>query len=173
MNGAPDVAGVEPGAPTVAKLFATAQESRDDSAAAAKAAGDAVKAAMEASVKLTTLMGDSMTATTNAQAVIDMQAATVKAAKDAGTALQEAKDALEYATKHFADNASLKAALDAAIKAAEIHVTTATEARDGYALKDAVAVVTGADKDEPMSAADHGKKVAMAIGGALGPHDLN
>ena len=135
VNGAPDVAGPdvaedEPDARTVAELFATAQESRDDSAAAAKAAEDAVKAATEASGKLTTLMvkGDSMTATANAQAVLDMQAATVKAATDAETALQEAKDALEDATEHAADNASLMAALDAAIKAAEADVKTATDA---------------------------------------------
>ena len=158
-------------APTVAELFATAQDSRDASFAAAKAAGDAVKAATEASGKLTTRMvnGDSMTATANAQAVLYMQDATVKAATDAETALQEAKDALEDATKHAADNASLMAALDAAIKAAEADVKTATDDRDGEALKDAVAKVTGANEDEPMSAADHGRMVAMAIGGALLP----
>ena len=171
VNGAPDVAEDEPDARTVAELFTTAQDSRDAAAAAAKTAEDAVKAAMEASVKLTTdkVKGDSMTATANAQAVLDMQAATVKAATDAETALQEAKDALEDATEHAADNASLMAALDAAIKAAEADVKTATDARDGKALKDAVAMVRGDDKDEPMSAADHGERVAMAIGGALSP----
>ena len=175
MNGAPPgMDKDEPAAPTVAELFATAQDSRDASSAAAETAGDAVKAAMEASEKLTTLMvkGDSMAATANAQAVLDMQAATVTAATDAETALQEAKDALEDATEHAADNASLMAALDAAIKAAEADVKTATDARDGDALKDAVALVT-VDEDEPMSAADHGQMVAMAIGGALGPTNLN
>ena len=111
MTGTTDIApvtgttGIAPAAPTVAELFATAQDSRDASSAAAKTAGDAVKAAMEASEKLTTLMvkGDSMTATANAQAVLDMQAATVTAATDAETALQEAKDALEDATEHAAD----------------------------------------------------------------------
>ena len=168
MNGNGD----EPDARTVAELFATAQESRDASAAAAKAAEEAVIAATEASGELMPLSvkGDSMTATANAQAVLDMQAATVQAVTDAETALQEAKDALEDATEHAADNASLMAALDAAIKAAEADVKTATEARDGDALEVAVALVTGgADEDEPMSAADHGLSVAMAIGSLLGP----
>ena len=153
------------------ELFATAQDSRDAAAAAAKAAGDAVKAAMDASGKLTTLAvkGDSMTATANAQAVLDMQAATVKAAMDAETALQEAKDALEEADETAADNVALIAALDAAIEAAEADVKTATDARDSDDLKTAVELVTGDDEDMQMSAADHGQMVAMAIGGALGP----
>ena len=111
-----------------------------------------------------------MTATANAQAVLDMQAATVKAATDAETALQEAKDALEDATEHFADNASLMAALDAAIKAAEADVKTATAHRDGPALKDAVAMVRGDDKDMPMSPGDHGTVTAMDVGMALMPN---
>ena len=161
----------EPAPLTVLELFATAQDSRDAAAAAAKAAGDAVKAAMDASGKLTTLAvkGDSMTATANAQAVLDMQAATVKAAMDAETALQEAKDALEEADETAADNVALIAALDAAIEAAEADVKTATDARDSVDLKTAVELVTGDDEDMQMSAADHGQMVAMAIGGALGP----
>ena len=161
----------EPAPPTVLELFATAQDSRDAAAAAAKGAGDAVKAAMDASGKLTTLAvkGDSMTATANAQAVLDMAAATVKAATDAETALQEAKDALEVAKETAADNAALISALDAAIEAAGADVKTATDARDSADLETAVEMVTGVDEDEPMSAADHGQMVAMAIGGALGP----
>ena len=157
--------------PSVVELFGTAQDSKDAAAAAAKAAEGAVEAATEAAGKLTTLMvkGDSMTATTNAEAVLGAQITAVEAATNAETALQDAEDALEDATEHAADNASLIAALDAAIKAAETDVKTATDARDGEALKDAVAKVTGADEDEPMSAADHGQMVAMAIGGALGP----
>ena len=157
--------------PSVLALFGTAQDSKDAAAAAAKAAEGAVEAATEAAGKLTTLMvkGDSMTATANAEAVLGAQITAVEAATNAETALQDAEDALEDATEHAADNASLIAALDAAIKAAETAVKTATDARDGEALKDAVAEVTGADEDEPMSAADHGQMVAMAIGGALGP----
>ena len=170
-NGNGNGNGDEPDARTVAELFATAQESRDASAAAAKAAEDAVEAATEAMAKLTTLKvkGESMTATANAQAVLDMQAATVKAATDAETALQEAKDALEDATEHAADNASLMAALDAAIKAAEADVKTATDARDGGDLKAAVALVRGGDEDMPMSPGDHGTGVAMDVGMALMP----
>ena len=98
-----------------------------------------------------------------------MQAATVQAVSDAETALQEAEDALGDATEHFADNASLMAALDAAIKAAETDVKTATDFRDGEALKDAVALVRGTDEDMPMSPGDHGTVVAMDVGMALMP----
>ena len=110
-----------------------------------------------------------MTATTNAEAVLGAQITADEAATNAETALQDAEDALEDATEHAADNASLKAALDAAIEAAKADVKTATDARDSEELKEAVAAVTGADEDEPMSPADHGKAVAMDVGGALMP----
>ena len=126
--------------PSVLALFGTAQDSKDAAAAAAKAAEGAVEAATEAAGKLMTLMvkGDSMTATTNAEAVLGAQITAVEAATNAETALQEAKDALEDATEHAADNASLIAALDAAIIEAEKAVVTATDARDSAALMTAV-----------------------------------
>ena len=165
----PDVVGD----PTVAELFAAAQDSKDAAAAAAKAATDAVDAAPEKKFDTLSVKGESMTASANAQAVLDAQTAAAKAVTDAETALQKAKDALEEATEHAADNASLKAALDAAIEAAEKDVKTATDARDSAELKTAVALVEGADEDKPKSADDIGEAVAMDVGGALMPNDTD
>ena len=65
----------------------------------------------------------------------------------------------------------LVAALEAAIMVAESHLKAATGHRDGNPLEVAVEMVTGDDpeaKGYPMTPADHGKAVAMAIGEALG-----
>ena len=164
-----------PPVPSVLALFGTAQDSKDAAAAAAKAAEGAVEAATEAAGKLTTLMvkGDSMTATTNAEAVLGAQITAVEAATNAETALQDAEDALEDAAEHAADNASLIAALDAAIIEAEKAVVTATDARDSEELMTAVEKVSGNDpeaKGYPMTPAQHGKAAAMDVGGALMPN---
>ena len=161
--------------PSVVELFGTAQDSKDAAAAAAKAAEGAVEAATEAAGKLTTLMvnGDSMTATANAQAVLGAQITADEAATNAETALQDAKDALDEAKKSAADNASLIAALDAAIIEAEKAVVMTTDARDGEALTTAVEKVSGNDpeaKGYPMTPAQHGKAAAMDVGGALMPN---
>ena len=162
-------------APTVTELFVTAQASSDAAGAAGEAAAKAVKDAMGAS-KLTTLAvnGDSMVATDNAQAILAARDASVKAVMYAQTALDNAKAAMVHAealADDDASKASLIAALEAAIMMAESNLEAATENRDGEELEMAVEMVTGDDpeaKGYPMTPADHGKVVAMAIGEALG-----
>ena len=154
----------------VAAAFATAYNARTSATAAATAATDAVTAAMEASVKITTLApgvaGNSATAQANAQAVLDNRDAANKAVIDATTAKQNAENA------SGGTNTALVAALEEAIKAAEDAVDAATKSAESDVLKTAVELVTGADPDAddyPMMPAQHGKAVAMAIGGALMP----
>ena len=156
----------------VAGLFATAQDSKDDADAAAAVAAAVVKTAMEASLKLSTMSvnGDSMTATMNAQAVLDAQTNAAKAGTDAQAAL----DAAEMAETDAADldNDSLDRAIAAAVEAAEKAIKVATESSESAELKEARALVDGADADMPMSATDHGKAAAMDVGAALMPASL-
>ena len=161
--------------PSVLELFVTAQTSSDAAVAAGEAAEKAVKDATEASKLITMLVnGDSMVATANAQAILDAHYAAVKAVMDAQTALDNAMAAMVHAAALADDDASkasLVAALEAAIMMAESHLKTATDHRDGDPLTMAVEMVKGADPEAegyPMTPADHGKAVAMAIGQALG-----
>ena len=161
--------------PSVLALFVTAQASSDAAVAAGAAAEKAVKDATEAS-KLTTMEvnGDSMVATDNAQAILDAHDAAAKPVMDAQTALDNAMAAMVHAAALADDDASkssLVAALEAAIMVAESHLKAATEHRDSETLETAVKMVTGDNpeaKGYPMTPADHGKAVAMAIGEALG-----
>ena len=162
-----------PYVPSVAELFVTAQAASDAATDAGDAATKAVKDAMDASAKLDTMSvnGDSMAATANAQAVLNAQAAAAQAVMDAQAALDDAMAAKVHADALADDDASkagLVAALDAAIVVAEAQLKIATDASEGDELEAAVAAVTGDDEDEPMSPADLGRAVAMAIGEALG-----
>ena len=162
-----------PYVPSVTELFVAAQAASDAATDAGDAATKAVKDAMDASVKLSTMSvnGDSMAATTNAQDVLDAQAAAAQAFIDAKAALDDAMAAKVHADALADDDASkdgLVAALDAAIVVAEAQLKIATDASEGDELEAAVAEVTGDDEEKPMSPADHGKTVAMAIGQALG-----
>ena len=162
-----------PAGPTVGDLFTTAYKSEADAAAAVKEAEAAVEAATDASVLITTLgaKGDSMTATMNAQTVLNAPAKVGEAVAKAKTALENAEKALEDAKEIAADNAILKAVLDAAIIAAKGDLKTATGQREGEDLKNAVAMVEGEDEEKPKSADDIGEAVAMDVGGALMPAD--
>ena len=87
----------------------------------------------------------------------------------ARNAKQSAESALSGAT-----DATLMAALNEAIKVADDNLKAATMSAESDALKTAVELVTGADPEAegyPMMPAQHGKAVAMAIGGALMPTD--
>ena len=167
--------GEMPMADPTAGLFATAQNARDDSGAAAEAATEAVKTAMEASGKLGTLKvnGESMMATANAQVVLDAQAAAMSAVTNAEAAQKSAEDALVEAMALPADNEnrdSLIAALEAAIEAAKMDVATAKTAAVGMDLKTAVEMVTGSDPEAegyPTMSDSYGEDVAADIGSAI------
>ena len=164
----------EPAAPTVAELFATAQDARDDATSAGTSASDAVKAAGEANDELGTMnaAGESMTEFTNAQAIMDAQADAVQAVMDAQAALDSATEAKTAAEGLDGDNehkSALIAALDAAIMVAEEQLEAATESRDSDDLKAAVDAVTGGDDADPQGTpGSRAKAVAMAVGEALG-----
>ena len=151
--------------------FATAYNARTNAEGAAEAASDAVEAATTASGKITTqapdVAGDSATAEANAQAVL----ANRDTANDAVTTARNAKQSAESALGGVTD-ATLMAALNEAIKVADDNLKAATMSAESDALKTAVELVTGADPEAegyPMMPAQHGKAVAMAIGGALMP----
>ena len=159
-------------------MFAAAQDANDDAKAAGEKATTTLKDAVDASGKLGTVSvdGESMMATDNAQTVLDAPDALAKAVMDAQAALDSAKATKVHADNLADDNASktsLVNALDAAIVVAEENVKTATEAHDSAKLKRAVLLVEGNVEDMPMTAADHGKAVAMDIGGALMPAPTN
>ena len=164
----------EPAAPTVAELFATAQDARDDATSAGTSASDAVEAADEANDELGTMnaAGESMTEFTNAQAIIDAQAEAVQAVMDAQAALDSANEAKTVAEGLDGDNehkSALIAALDAAIIVAEEQLEAATESRDSDDLKAAVDAVTGGDDADPQETpGSRARAVAMAVGEALG-----
>ena len=173
VTAADDAVAMANAPPSIAKMFATAQDASDKAKAAGTAATDAVEAATKASVKIDTAgaNGDSMVATGNAETVLEAPATTARAVMDAQAALRSAMAAKDHADNLADDDAakaSLIAALEAAIVVAEAQVKAATEADDSDELRRAVSLVLGDDEDMPMSAADHGKIVAMAIGEALG-----
>jgi len=156
-----------PTGPTVADLFETAQTERDNAEGAVMAATDAVKAAMEASGKLTADMvrGDSMMAQMNAQAVLDAQMTANDAVDTTETAVSNLMEAEDDAADH--NNDALDSAIAAAMKVAERAVKDAMTQADSNTLRTAVQAVTGTDEDEPMTPADHAKSVAMGVGAAL------
>jgi hypothetical protein len=151
--------------------FEKAQNARDDATGAASAAKTAVTTATDASNKITalTVAGDSATAEANAQAVLDAYDDANEAVKTAQTALDNAKAALD---PDAADSDALARALTAAIEAADGALKDAREQAESDALEAAVAAVKGDDPtadDYPMTPAQHGRAVAMDIGGALLP----
>ena len=163
-----------PSVPSVADLFATAVTSMDAAEDAGTDAADALKAATDNRTQFGTMDvgGESSVAQMNAQAVLDAKGDVDEALKNAMMALRDATTAKGHAdalADDDANKATLIAALEEAIVEAKEQIEAIEMIRDGVALEYAVADVTGTDEDEPMSAADHGQKVAMAIGGALGP----
>ena len=91
---------------------------------------------MESLAKITALgvgvAGDSARATANAQAVLDAQIAANEAVDIADAAVQSAKDALVVAKALPSDDPNrdtLIAALEDAIKAAEVHAKAAADSR--------------------------------------------
>ena len=161
-----------PPAVDVAGLLLTAHNSRTASDAAEMAAEQAVKDAMKYFTMFTTVAvhGDSMAAQTNAQKVLDAQAAADKAVMDAEaakTAAEAAKTEAGGIPAGDANRAAVIAALDAAIEAADDAIKAAKKSQVDPDLEAAVTAVVGADKmNTPVK---RGAVVAMAIGGALGP----
>ena len=164
------------GDPSVADLFATAVTSMGAAEDAGTDAADALKAATDNSTQFGTMAvgGESSVAQMNAQAVLDAKDDVDEALANAMMALQDATTAKGHAdalADDDANKATLITELEEAIVEAEEQIEAIEMIRDGVALEFAVALVTGDDEDEPMSAADHGQMVAMAIDGALGPTD--
>lgn len=157
---------VTPG-PSVADLFATAQTQRTAAAAAEMTAKDSVKNATKYSGMLDVLkvMGNSMKARDNAQAVLDAKTATAGAVTTAEKAVASLKQADTDADKH--NNDALDGAIAAALKVAEDAVAAAKKESGSDALKTAVEAVTGTDTKKMKTPADAQKAVATAIGGAL------
>ena len=160
----------------VAAGFASAQNARDDANAAAAAAKTAAEDAMEYVGKLTTLMvaGDSATATTNAQKVLDAQTIASDSVDLADSAVTNANAALtnaEALDSGTPNRASLISALKAAVTEAEAQAKAAADSHGGDegAIARAVGMVRGDNEEMPMSAADHGEVVAMDIAMALVP----
>ena len=158
--------------PTTA-LFARAQDARDMADGANEMAGDAVETAMEAADGLTTMdvAGDSGMALANAQAILKAMADAGQAVTDAETALADAKaakteaEAVDDTNEH---KASLIAALDAAIMAAEDAIEMAEASRDNADLESAVTDVTGGENADPQGTPRSianmvGMDIAMAL----------
>ena len=156
-------------------LFAAAQEASDDAAMAGENAMAAEMAAKESAGMLlaTEVGGESTTAMESAQAILDASDDAAQAVMDAEAALAAAKkaemDAMGIADDH-PQKSALDAAIDAAIEAAEAQLKAATAVRDGTALKNAVAEVTGgaSGTGTPRSVAN---VVGNAISAALMPPD--
>ena len=158
-------------ATTRADAFATAYHARTNAVAAAEKAGgsgdDRIGRFGKITVRAPGVAGDSEKARKNAQAVLTARVDANDAVTMAETALQSAKGALSGATDD-----SLIAALEETIGVAKKRLAEAKMSAESDALKDAVELVTGDNPEEegyPMTPAEHGEMVAMAIGGALGP----
>ena len=141
-------------------------------AAPATMEGSARMMAMKYSMMIGTLAtdGNSMAATMNAQKVLDARAMLEATRMDTETK----KSAAEAARMGIADDDPLAVRLDGAIMRADAQIgmaTTVLEETGAGSLKSHVEMVTGPDMAMPMTAADTGKEVAMAIAGALGPTD--
>ena len=157
--------------------FKTAQNSRDSAMMASSTATTKVMEATEKSLELTTLSvgGNSRLAEDNADDVLEARDAVNRAVDDAADALDSATGAKPK--QYDEENPSaLVRALKLAIMVADDAVNTTTMAKEGDALKEAVELVTGNNPDAegyPMMPGDHGKAVAMDIGGALMPMDAS
>ena len=132
--------------------------------------GSARMMAMKYSMMIGTLAtdGSSMAATMNAQKVLDARTMLESARMDAGTK----KTAAMTARTGLADDDPLAVLLDGAIMRADAQIgmaTTVLEETGEGSLRSYVEMVTGTDMANPMTAADKGEEVAMAIAGALGP----
>ena len=159
--------------PDVAGLLLTAHNSRTAAETAEMAAAQAVKDAVKYSNMYSTAaaLGDSMTATANAQKVFDAKAAADMAVMDAEAAKMAAETAKTEAGGIPADDpnrAAIMAALDASITAADDAIEAATESAEDMTLEAAYKAVI-VDAKKPKDAGYHGEQVAKAIGGALGP----
>ena len=136
--------------------------------------GSARMTAMKYSKMIGTLAadGNSMAAAANAQKVLDAKTKLETARTDTRTK----KTAAMTARKGLAADDPHAVLLDGAITRADAQITAATtvleETGDG-SLQSHVEMVTGTDTAMPMTAADKGREVAMAIDGALGPTDAN
>ena len=154
-----------------ANPFAVAQAQRDIAAAASASSVAAVTEATEKSELLGAddTRGVSATAMANAQAVLDARTTVTEDVNEAAGALDRLKSTREGVDETDDLSADLIKALDAAIVVAEAAVTTTEEQRDSRELRRALEEVEGDDADDPMTAADHASRVAMAVGGALMP----
>ena len=166
--------GDEPRVGSPAELFRIAQELKDDAAAAAVTAAEAVQTAAEKSGQLSTLAvnGKSAIAVLNAQAVLDARAAANAAVTAVETGLADARKALATAEDLPEGNefrASLVAALKEAIEVAEAQLVVVKGYAGGSELAMSVERVTGADANDPMTASELGQAVAADILGALSP----
>ena len=138
--------------------FADAQDANDAAAAAdelAHEAEEAVGAEAGNVAGLTTMgaAGDSSAAMTAAQAILDAQTDAGDAVTNAQKALDDANEAktdAEAIADDHPQKAALLKAIDAAIEAAEGALEDATEIRDGDAIADAVALVTGGEDADPQ-----------------------
>jgi len=132
--------------------------------------GSARMMAMKYSMMIGTLAtdGNSMAATTNAQKVLDARTMLEAARMDAETK----KAAAMTARTGLAADDPLAVLLDGAITRADAQIemaTTVLEETGEGSLQSYVEMVTGTDMANPMTAADKGGEVAMAIAVALGP----
>ena len=132
--------------------------------------GSARMMAMKYAMMIGTLEsdGDSMAAMMNARKVLDARTMLEAAGIDA----EMKKAAAMEARMGLADDDPLALLLDGALMRADAQIEMAMmvleETGEG-SLKSHVEMVTGTDMAMPMTAADKGKEVAMAIAGALGP----
>ena len=158
-----------PPGPTVADLFETAQNARDDAEVAVTDATNAVEAAMENSDKLDvySVMGNSMMAQTNAQSVLDARTKANDAVTTTETAVSHLEQAETDAAEH--NNDALNNAIAAALEVAQQAVTDSEARAASDDLKAAVEKVTGTDVDDVQTPTDIQEGVAMAIGMAFMP----
>ena len=159
---------VTPG-PTVADLFATAQNAREQAEDAVKAATDAVADAKEASGKLDvyTVMGDSMKAKMNAESVLNAQTTVSTAVSQAEMAVSALTKADKDADEH--DNDALDNAIAAALTVAQDAVKDAKTQAGSNDLETAVENVVGSNKNKPRTATDIQNTVSTLISNALMP----
>ena len=150
------------------------EDAEDAGDAAVQAGKDATKYA--GMLDVLSVLGNSKTATDNAQMVLDADAAATQAAIDATAAETKATETKTKATA-LADGTERKTellnALDRALKKAADEIKRATDIRDnkvssdGMTLKEAVTAVRGTDAKKPETPTDRGDDVADVIDAAL------
>ena len=146
--------------------FAAAQDANDDAMDAGELATGAMESATENDDMLTTMevAGDSSAAMAAAEAILKAQTDAGQAVMDAEQALEDANAAMTAAEALDDDHpqkTSLVAAIEAAIKAAEQAIEDTTAIRDGDAIKDAVAEVTGGEDADPQGTP---RSIATSVG---------